>query len=180
MQRRRSARLGVTIGVALGAVVAFATLGGTGLAGGLAKPAKPQSGLGQYQYGAKVTICHKDKVTIRISINALKAHQRQHGDTIGPCAAARAAKAAKLKAAKVKAAKVKAAKAAKQVGATGDTGTGAVSSVSSGPASSKSAKSHKPDKAKAGGAPASTVATPAAPGNSNGNGNGKAKGHDKG
>ena len=175
MQRRRSARLGVTIGVALGAVVAFAAIGGTGLAGGLAKPAKPQSGLGQYQYGAKVTICHKGKVTIRISINALKAHQRRHGDTMGPCAAARAAKAAKLKAAKVKAVKLKAAKAAKQARATGD--TGAVSSVSSEPASSKSAKPHKPDKAKAGGAPASTVATtPSAPGN----GNGKAKGHDKG
>ncbi len=128
MQRRRSARLGVTIGVALGAVVAFAAIGGTGLAGGLAKPAKPQSGLGQYQYGAKVTICHKGKVTIRISINALKAHQRRHGDTMGPCAAARAAKAAKLKAAKVKAVKLKAAKAAKQARATGD--TGAVRSLS--------------------------------------------------
>ncbi|HET8951595.1 MAG TPA: hypothetical protein VFN44_13840 [Solirubrobacteraceae bacterium] len=108
----------MTLFVALAAVVAFAVVGGTGLAGGLAKPVNAQYGPGQYQYGAKITICHKNKVTIRISINAWPAHQK-HGDQIGSCAAVAAAKAkaekaelraAKLEAAKLKAAKLKAAK----------------------------------------------------------------------
>jgi hypothetical protein len=105
-------RLGVTLGVAFAALLVFAVIGGSGLAGGLAKPAKSQYGPGQYQYGHKVTICHKGKVTIRVAIVAwLRAHQK-HGDTLGPCATtgAAAAKAAKLKAAKLKAAKLKAAK----------------------------------------------------------------------
>jgi hypothetical protein len=42
----------------------------------------------QYQYGKKVTICHRTgsgkRVTITISRNALPAHLR-HGDTTGPC-----------------------------------------------------------------------------------------------
>ena len=96
MRRHRSrTRLAVTSGLAAAAVLAFAAIGGTGLAAGLAKPAKAQYGPGQYQYNAKVTVCHKGKVTIRISVNALKAHQA-HDDTLGTCAAARAAKAAKL------------------------------------------------------------------------------------
>jgi hypothetical protein len=106
-------RLGVTLGVAFAALLVFAVIGGSGLAGGLAKPAKSQYGPGQYQYGHKVTICHKGKVTIRVAIVAwLRAHQK-HGDTLGPCATtgAAAAKAAKLKAAKLKAAKLRAAKA---------------------------------------------------------------------
>ncbi len=37
----------------------------------------------QYQY-KKVTICHKGKNTITISVNAWPAHKR-HGDTVGPC-----------------------------------------------------------------------------------------------
>jgi hypothetical protein len=101
-------RLGITIAVALGAIAAFAAIGGTGFAGGLAKPSKAQYGPGQYQNPGKVTICHKGKVTIRVSVRALPAHEA-HGDFVGTCAAARAAK---LKTAKVKAAK--AAKAAKQ------------------------------------------------------------------
>jgi hypothetical protein len=111
------ARLGATITVALAAVTAFAVVGGTGLAGGLAKPVNAQYGPGQYQYGAKITICHKNKVTIRISINAWPAHQKQHGDQIGSCAAVAAAKAkaekAELRAAKLEAAKVAKLKAAK-------------------------------------------------------------------
>ena len=112
--RTFGSRLGATLVVALGAVLAFAAIGGAGLAGGLAKPAKSQYGPGQYQYGAKVTICHKQKVTIRVSVNAVPAHMKQHGDTLGPCATASAAKAkaAKLKAAKAAKAE-KAAKAAK-------------------------------------------------------------------
>jgi hypothetical protein len=39
----------------------------------------------QYQYGGKkVTICHKGKNTITISVNAWRAHEA-HGDTIGTC-----------------------------------------------------------------------------------------------
>ena len=103
-------RLGTTVAVAFGAVVAFAAIGGTGFAGSLVKPSKAQYGLGQYQNPGKVTVCHKAKVTIRISMRALPAHQA-HGDAVGSCAAVAAkAKAAKAKA---KAAKVKPAKAAK-------------------------------------------------------------------
>ena len=113
MRDTSRARLGVTLFVALAAVVAFAVVGGTGLAGGLAKPVNAQYGPGQYQYGAKITICHKNKVTIRISINAWPAHQK-HGDQIGSCAAVAAAKAkaekAELRAAKLEAAKLKAKK----------------------------------------------------------------------
>jgi len=79
--------------VALGAVIAFAAIGGTGLAGSLAKPGKSQYAPGQYgQSEKKVTVCHKGKVTIRISVNALPAH-KQHGDTMGLCPALAAAKA---------------------------------------------------------------------------------------
>ena len=119
--RTFGSRLGATLVVALGAVLAFAAIGGAGLAGGLAKPAKSQYGPGQYQYGAKVTICHKQKVTIRVSVNAVP-HVKQHGDTLG-CATAAAAKAkalgAKLKA---KAAKLKAAKAKLSQGRQGQEG----------------------------------------------------------
>ncbi len=87
-------------------VVALAALGGIGYAasgGGSTFAA-------EYQYGKKVTICHKGK-TISVSVNALKGHTR-HGDTLGTCAAAKA-KAAKIKAQKAKA-KAKAAKAKAQ------------------------------------------------------------------
>lgn len=108
-------RLGTTVAVAFGAVVAFAAIGGTGFAGSVVKPSKAQYGPGQYQNPGKVTVCHKAKVTIRISMRALPAHQA-HGDAVGSCAAVAAkAKAGKAKAAKVKPAKGgKAAKAAKE------------------------------------------------------------------
>jgi len=69
------------IAVVAVSVVAFASLGGVGLA---------QSALGlvQYQYGKKVTICHKGK-TIKISTRAWPAHNR-HGDEVGTCAALKA------------------------------------------------------------------------------------------
>lgn len=86
-------------------VAAFAALGGVSVA---------QSAISavQYQYGHKVTICHKGKVTIKVAKAAVPAHVK-HGDTVGTCAQAKAkkAKAAKAKAAKIKAAKAKAAKA---------------------------------------------------------------------
>ena len=100
MKERASARrAGIAVVVALAAVLAFAAVGGTGLAGGLAKPGKAQYAPGQYKNSdKKVTICHKGKVTIRVSINALPAHT-QHGDDPGMCPALAAAKA-KAKAAK--------------------------------------------------------------------------------
>ena len=81
----------------------FAALGGVGVA---------QSAVSavQYQYGKKVTICHKGK-TITVSKNAVPAHVR-HGDTLGPCTST----AAKAKAAKAKAEKVHAEKPNAQKG----------------------------------------------------------------
>ena len=110
MEKRTPKRLGITVTVVLGAIVAFAAIGGTGLAGSLVKPVKAQYGQygpGQYQNPGKVTLCHKQKVTIRVSTRALPAHEA-HGDTVGSCAAA----AAKAKAAKAEKAAAKAEKAA--------------------------------------------------------------------
>ena len=61
---------------------AFALLGGVGQA----QNEKPV--LAQSQYGHKVTICHKGKHTIKISIRAWPAHHR-HGDSVGTCAEAK-------------------------------------------------------------------------------------------
>jgi hypothetical protein len=84
--------LGIFLTVALGATVAFAVIGGAGFASGLAKPAKAQYAPGQYVNPGKVTVCHKRKVAIRISVRALPAHEA-HGDTVGSCAQSQAAKA---------------------------------------------------------------------------------------
>ena len=129
-QRASTRRIGVASAVALGAVIAFAAIGGTGLAGSLAKPGKSQYAPGQYQYSEKkVTVCHKGKVTIRISVNALPAH-RAHGDTLGLCPA--------LAAAKAKAAAAAAAAAGKGKGkSSGSTDTS--SSTTSGPGKGKGA-----------------------------------------
>lgn len=70
-------RIASAVAVAVGAITAFASLGGAGLA-------QSAIGLAQYQYGKKVTTCHKGKKTIRISVRAWPAHKR-HGDTEGPC-----------------------------------------------------------------------------------------------
>ena len=117
MERKTPKRLGITVTVAFGAIVAFAAIGGTGLAGSLAKPVKAQYAPGQFVNLGKVILCHKQKVTIRVSTRAVPAHAA-HGDTVGSCAAARAAqaKAAKAKAAQAKAA-AKAEKAAAKAGA---------------------------------------------------------------
>ena len=74
---RRRIASAVAVAVAGVAITAFALLGGAGLA-------QSAIGLAQYQYGKKVTICHKGKKTIRISVRAWPAHKR-HGDTEGPC-----------------------------------------------------------------------------------------------
>ncbi len=73
----RSWRLASTVAVAAVAIVAFASLGGVGLA-------QSAIGLAQYQYGKKVTICHKGKKEISVSVRAWPAHKR-HGDTEGAC-----------------------------------------------------------------------------------------------
>jgi hypothetical protein len=74
---RRNHRIGLV--AALWALVALSltVVAGVGFA-------KSSASAGQYQYGKKVTICHKGKVTIRISRSALPAHMA-HKDTLGPC-----------------------------------------------------------------------------------------------
>lgn len=73
----RSRRIASTVAVAAAAITAFASLGGVGLA-------QSAIGLAQYQYGKKVTVCHKGKKTVSISVRAWPAHKR-HGDTEGAC-----------------------------------------------------------------------------------------------
>ena len=101
VKQRSTGRGVVAVVVALGALVTFAVFGGTGLAGSTAKPTKAQYAPGQYQNANKVTLCHKAKVTIRVSVSALAAHEA-HGDVVGTCAAAAAKAKVKLKQAKVK------------------------------------------------------------------------------
>lgn len=154
-------RLGGTAIVALGAVLVFAAIGGTGLAGGLAKPGKAQYAPGQYQYSEKkVTVCHKGKVTIRVSVNALPAH-KGHGDSMGLCPA--------LAAAKAKAAKAKAAKSEDQSGATDTSSTsGPGKGSGNGKGNGKANGSGKGN--------ASGNATAPTNGGDKGNGNGKGNG----
>ena len=97
-------RAAIAAALATSLLVAFAALGGVGAAQSAISAA-------QYQYGKKVTICHKGN-TISVGKAAEPAHVR-HGDSVGTCAAAKAkkAKAAKAKAAAAKA-KAEQAKAA--------------------------------------------------------------------
>ena len=184
-ERKFGRRVAITSLVALGAIAAFAVIGGTGLAQELANPGKSQYGAGG-QYHGKVTICHKGHVTIRVAMVAwLRAHQH-HGDTMGPCSAA-AVKAAKVKAAKlkVKAAKLKA-KHGQTTTATGAATTAAAAATTVAPttkhASKGKGKGHASSASANSGATTaiagSTVITaPASPGH--GNGNGHANGHGK-
>jgi hypothetical protein len=73
----KSLRVAGTIALAIVLLVALGAIVGIGYA-------KHSPSSAQYQYRGKVTICHKGKHTIRVSVNALKAHQA-HGDTLGPC-----------------------------------------------------------------------------------------------
>ena len=103
---------------ALVALAAFCVAGGTGLAGSVAKQSTVTTpGSTAQEAGAgKATICHKKKVTIRVSVNAVPAHLA-HGDVAGQCAATAGANASKADKAARKAekaaakAKAKAAKA---------------------------------------------------------------------
>jgi hypothetical protein len=82
-KRVSTGRLGLVSIVALGAAIALAVFGGTGVAGGATKGKTADDGpAGQ---SAKVTVCHKTKVTIRIASEAVKAHTA-HGDTLAACA----------------------------------------------------------------------------------------------
>jgi outer membrane biosynthesis protein TonB len=83
-EKRRTHRLIAASVAGSVAIVVFAVLGGVGLA-------QSAIALVQYQYGpsvqgqaGKVTICHKAKNTISISVNAWPAHER-HGDVEGEC-----------------------------------------------------------------------------------------------
>lgn len=166
-ERKFGRRVGITSLVALCAVAAFAVIGGTGLAGELANPGNAQYGAGG-QYHGKVTICHKNHVTIRIAMVAwLRAHQR-HGDTMGPCSAA-AVKAAKVKAAKLKTAKVKAKQS--QVTTEGTATTSASSNGSKG--KSRGPKGPKQTPSTVGEAQGAAAAVTHGPPPGHGNGHGK-------
>ena len=94
-------RAAIAAALATSLLAAFAALGSVGAA-------QSTIGAAQYQYGKKVTICHKGH-TISVGKAAEPAHVR-HGDSVGTCAAA----AAKAKAAKVNGAKAKAKAKAEQ------------------------------------------------------------------
>ena len=86
---RKFPRIAAAAALAVCTVVALTALGGVG-------SAKNGGSAGQYQYGAKVTICHKGH-TITVGKAAVPAHLR-HGDTTGACANGTAKKAEKSQA----------------------------------------------------------------------------------
>jgi hypothetical protein len=76
MRRRRwgSLRTAMAALLAFSSLGVFAAFGGVGVGAALA----------EYEYGKKVTICHKGKNMIVVSGSTLESHLA-HGDTLGPC-----------------------------------------------------------------------------------------------
>jgi hypothetical protein len=76
------------LAVVLTVVLVLAVAALAGASPGKGKPGKPGKkdtpSIAQYQYGKKVTLCHKGKKTITVGAPAAKAHLR-HGDKLGPC-----------------------------------------------------------------------------------------------
>jgi hypothetical protein len=74
----------------LAVAAAFGALAALGVLAGASWSATGSSSSKQYQYGAKVTICHHTHskknpyVTITVSQSAVAAHLK-HGDTLGAC-----------------------------------------------------------------------------------------------
>ena len=86
----RPGRIALAVAIVVLVLSAAAMTAGVGFA-------KDSTSAAQYQYGKKVTLCHKTHSTkhpwvkITVSVNAVKAH-RKHGDVDPPCPATAPAK----------------------------------------------------------------------------------------
>lgn len=92
-------RLALGAAGTMAAMVGFAIAVAPGLADAAGSSAATETGTGTTESPAKAVLCHKSKVTIRVSTNAWPAHHR-HGDTMGACTHAQLVKAKQTKQAK--------------------------------------------------------------------------------